>query len=159
MVEPTSAPATPTLVGRGRELAALRAALVAARAGRGSLVLIGGEAGIGKTSLAEALCAEAATQGAAVLVGRCYDLSQTPPYGPWRELFAGAPRDGALPALPATALAPDQGGEVLPSQGAVFARVRDYLAALAARTPVVLLLDDLHWADPASRDLLRSLAR
>ena len=59
----------------------------AALAGHGSLVLIGGEAGIGKTALAEALCREAAEQGALVLVGRCYDLTETPPYGPWVELF------------------------------------------------------------------------
>ena len=70
--------ASPLLVGRGREQAVLRAALDAALAGHGGLVLIGGEAGIGKTALAEALLAEAAKRGAAVLVGRCYDLSETP---------------------------------------------------------------------------------
>src|SRR5262245_29029639 len=90
----------PTLVGREREQAALRGALDAALAGRGALVLIGGEAGIGKTALAEALLAEAVEQGALVLVGRCYDLAETPPYGPWRELFERAPRDASLPALP-----------------------------------------------------------
>ena len=76
-----AAPVTsaPTLVGREHEQAALRAALDRALAGRGSLILIGGEAGIGKTALAEWLLAEAATQGALALVGRCYDLSETPP--------------------------------------------------------------------------------
>src|SRR5262245_60958137 len=81
------APPSPTraapLVGREREQAMLRDALAAARAGRGALVLIGGEAGIGKTALAEALCEEAEAQGALALVGRCYDLTETPPYGPW----------------------------------------------------------------------------
>ena len=76
-----SAPAASPLVGREREMALLRDALAAALAGRGSLVLIGGEAGIGKTALAEALCGEAAEQGALALVGRCYDLAETPPYG------------------------------------------------------------------------------
>ncbi len=76
------APAAPALVGRDRELAALRDALTAALSGRGSLVLIGGEAGIGKTALAEVLLAAARKQGTLVLVGRCYDLSETPPYGP-----------------------------------------------------------------------------
>ena len=86
---PVPTPANP-LVGREREQAALHEALDAALAGRGSLVLIGGEAGIGKTALADALCREAA-QGALVLAGRCFDLAETPPYGPWRELFARAP--------------------------------------------------------------------
>src|SRR4051812_35475574 len=86
-------PATTLLVGRGREQAALRDALAAALAGRGSLVLIGGEAGIGKTTLAEALLAEAMQQGALVLFGRCYDLTETPPYGPWGEVFSRASRD------------------------------------------------------------------
>jgi len=65
------------LVGRERELASLRAHLARAIAGQGSLVLIGGEAGIGKTALAKELCDEAAEQSALVLVGRCYDLSET----------------------------------------------------------------------------------
>ena len=65
--------------------------------GAGRLVLIGGEAGIGKTALAEALLAEAAEQGALVLVGRCYDLSETPPYGPWREALARAPAATTCP--------------------------------------------------------------
>src|ERR671932_1671572 len=83
----------PPLVGRDREEALLRERLAAALAGRGSLVLIGGEAGIGKTALAEALLAEATERGALALVGRCYDLSETPPYGPWAEALAGVPAD------------------------------------------------------------------
>ncbi|MDQ6602550.1 MAG: ATP-binding protein, partial [Chloroflexota bacterium] len=75
----------PTLVGRESEFTVLRARLAAATDGHGSLVLIGGEAGVGKTALAEALCAEAQQHGALVLVGRCYDLSETPPFGPWTE--------------------------------------------------------------------------
>src|SRR6187551_718015 len=88
------------LVGRDREQAALHDALAAALAGRGSLVLIGGEAGIGKTALAEWLLTEAAERGALVLVGRCYDLSETPPYGPWQEALVRAPRADDLPAPP-----------------------------------------------------------
>src|SRR6478672_8690074 len=96
---PASLAHTAPLVGREREQAALRAALDAALAGRGSLVLIGGAAGIGKTALAEWLCREAAERGALLVVGRCYDLTETPPYGPWRELFDRAPHDAGLPAL------------------------------------------------------------
>src|SRR5437763_5242950 len=146
------------LVGREREQALLAKHLASALAGRGSLVLIGGEAGIGKTALAEALAHEAAAHGALVLVGRCYDLTETPPYGPWLDLFARYTPTGDLPPPPAPFAERGTLGEV-PSQAALFAQVHDFLAALAARRPLVLLLDDLHWADPASLDLLRSLAR
>ncbi|HEU5422801.1 MAG TPA: ATP-binding protein, partial [Nitrolancea sp.] len=155
----TPAAPRPLLVGREREQAVLRDCLAHALTGQGSLVLLSGEAGIGKTALAEVLLAEAATQGALVLVGRCYDLSETPPYGPWAEALARAPHDADLPVLPTAVLPPDQAGETLASQEAIIARVQAYLAALAARQPLVLLLDDLHWADPASLDLLRVLAR
>ncbi len=90
----------PLPVGREREQALLRDSLTAALGGQGGLVLISGEAGIGKTALAEALCGEAAERGALVLVGRCYDLTETPPHGPWVELFGRYASDGACPALP-----------------------------------------------------------
>jgi DNA-binding CsgD family transcriptional regulator/tetratricopeptide (TPR) repeat protein len=141
------------LVGRDREQTALRDALAAALRGRGGLVLVGGEAGIGKTTLAEAVLGEAIDQGALALVGRCYDLAETPPYGPWVEAIARAPADGGLPAPP------DLSGGASTGQAALFAAVRDYLAAVATRRPLVLLLDDLHWADPGSLDLLRVVAR
>ena len=126
---PAPAPAATPLVGREREQAALRDALAAALAGRGSLVLIGGEAGIGKTALAEALLAEAAAQGALVLVGRCYDLTETPPYGPWAEALGRAPR--APTTCPAP---PDLAGRRrgAPARRRSSPQVRDYLAALAA---------------------------
>ena len=81
----------PLLVGREREQALLRDNLAATLAGRGGLVLIGGEAGIGKSALAEALLRDAEGQAALILVGRCYDLTETPPYGPWVELFELTP--------------------------------------------------------------------
>jgi predicted ATPase len=155
-VLPGSAP--PLLVGRERELGVLRQQLDAAIAGHGSLALIGGEAGIGKTALAEALCHEATDAGALVLVGRCYDLTETPPYGPWREIAARGPTGTDLPSLP-LALTEDGTTDGITSQAGLFAAVRRYVAALACRQPLVFLLDDLHWADAASLDLLRILAR
>jgi hypothetical protein len=67
-------------------------------------------------------------------------LSETPPYGPWAEALNGAPHGDAL--------LPDLGGAGTANQVALFAAVRTYLAASAARQPMVLLLEDLHWADP-----------
>jgi predicted ATPase len=155
---PSRAPAASPLVGRERELGLLRDHLASALAGHGSLVLIGGEAGIGKTALADILCREAAEQGALALVGRCYDLTETPPYGPWVELFgAYAPEDGR-PALPDAFARRGTIGDVT-SQAALFFAVQDFFTALAAHGPLVLFLDDLHWADPAGLDLLRFLAR
>jgi DNA-binding CsgD family transcriptional regulator len=144
------------LAGRDRELAQLREALAVMHAGQGGLVLIGGEAGIGKTALADVLCREAARQGALVLTGRCFDLAETPPYGSWIDLCARYPSSPALPKLPAAFAERGTVGSVS-SQMALFVQVQDFLTALTLQRPVVLLLDDLHWADPASLDLLRFL--
>jgi DNA-binding CsgD family transcriptional regulator len=154
----TAPPLPAPLVGRERELAVLRAHLDAAIEGHASLVLVSGEAGIGKTALAEAACREAAERGTLVLIGRCYDLTETPPYGPFVEAFARYPAGDGLPPLP-NAFAERGTVGVVASQDALFRQVRDFFIALAAVQPVVLLLDDLHWADPASLDLLRFLAR
>ena len=69
-------------------------------AGRGRLVLLGGEAGIGKTTLARDLAAEAAARGVRVLTGACYDLTNTPPYGPWLDLFDACALDRRSAAAP-----------------------------------------------------------
>jgi hypothetical protein len=93
----------PSLIGRDRERAVLRERFAAACAGRGGLVLIGGEAGVGKTTLTESLAYEAATDGALVRTGRCYDLMETPPYGPWTEIRDSIPFMPDLPPLPSAA--------------------------------------------------------
>ncbi len=151
--DPAVPGSVPILVGRTREQAVLRAELAAAIGGRGQLVLVGGEAGIGKTSLARDLSIEAHVLGCRVLAGSCYDLTNTPPYGPWLDLFEGCRRNPGLPAPPA-ALA---GGRLAPvtDQAALFSEVRQFLAEFAANRPALVLLEDLHWADPASVDLLR----
>src|SRR6478672_3441172 len=145
------------LVGRAREQAILRECLAAACAGNGSLALIGGEAGIGKTALAESICRDATEQGARVLVGRCFDLAETPAYGPWLYLFERYHTDGG-PPLPPAFSEPGRVGAVA-NQAALFRQVLDFLRAITAQHPVLLLLDDLHWADAATRDLLRFLAQ
>ncbi|MFN8516825.1 MAG: AAA family ATPase [Chloroflexia bacterium] len=151
-------PAATALVGREREQGLLRDALAAALAGRGSLVLIGGEAGIGKTALAEATLAEAA-RGALVLgLTAPTTLTETLPYGPWADLFARYLPTHDLPPHPAAFAARGGVGDSA-SQGAVIQQVLDWCAALAAARPLVLLLDDLHWADEPSLALLRAVAR
>ncbi|MDF3043523.1 MAG: transcriptional regulator, LuxR family [Thermomicrobiales bacterium] len=143
----------PLLVGRSREQDDLRVEMAAARGGHGRLVLLGGEAGIGKTSLARDLLHDAGALGWRVMAGSCYDLTNTPPYGPWLDLFEGCRRDPGLPAPPAAFV----GGRLAPvtDQAALFAEVRQFLAELTANDPALILLEDLHWADPASVDLLR----
>jgi predicted ATPase len=148
---------TAPLVGRGSERVVLREELATAVAGHGRLILIGGEAGIGKTTLANDLAAEAAQRGALVLIGHCYDLTNTPPYGPWLDLFGTiSPQEPSLPVPIAFA-----GGRLQASivdQAALFAEVREVFLRLTEIHPVLLVLEDLHWADPASIELLRSLA-
>lgn len=164
------------LVGRAHERTRLREALAALLAWRGGLVLIGGDVGIGKTALAKALAREAAERDVLVVTGHCYDRTDTPPYGLWRDLFAHWPRSAteqyAAPttngannpvAWPArlAVMPPFVTGSLHAGGGdhlAIAAQVRDYLTS-AATGPLCLLLDDLHWADQASLDLLRYLAR
>jgi predicted ATPase len=171
-----SQPAT-VFVGRERELALLRAALAAAIGGHGRLVLVSGEPGIGKTRLAEELASHAAAEGATVRWGRCREGGGAPAFWPWiqilRAQFAATdPADlrtqlgsGAeeivrlvpelserLPGVAAVALADDAGARFRLFDGVV-----GFLRASAACQPLVLILEDLHWAQPAAVELLRFL--
>ena len=166
-------------VGRQRERAELVRRLDQACEGRGSLLLIGGEAGVGKTRLAEETGAEAAHKGALVLVGRCYEIEGAPPYVPFVEILdqalaAAASPDAfradlgddapevakLLPRLrrlfpdipPPLELPPEQDRHFL------FNSLREFFARMAARQPLVLVLDDLHWADEGTLLLLEHLA-
>ena len=132
--------------------------------GQGRLVLVGGAAGIGKTTLIEALADEAQARGALVLSGHCYDFGTTPPYGPWSEIASAYRHTGALPSFPVAfddQRSPDVGSEevVEGGQESLFAAIHDFIAILTRTQPLVLLLEDMHWSDPASLDLLRSLSR
>jgi class 3 adenylate cyclase len=102
-------------VGRRAERAELRAALDGALGGQGQLVLIGGEAGIGKTRLAEEICAEARAREARVAWGRCREGAGAPAYWPWRQALR-AYGAGRPPAEVAAELGPDVGelGQLLP---------------------------------------------
>jgi DNA-binding CsgD family transcriptional regulator len=159
---PVPAPTTPStasgelLVGRERELATLRDALALALVGQGGLLVIGGAAGIGKTALAETLLAEARAGGALTLVGRCYDRAETPPYGLFHDLLRGYEPTDNLPSAP---FSPWRGTDPAGSQAAFYHHVLTFFRTVAAHRPLVILFDDLQWADQASLDLLRVLAR
>ncbi|MCC6792108.1 MAG: AAA family ATPase [Thermomicrobiales bacterium] len=148
---------SPLVVGRTRERMLLRAQVAAALAGHGGLVLLSGEAGIGKSTLAEEASREARNAGACVLTGYCYDHAETPPYGPWVEVLDQyrALRERAPGLHPIDAPVLTHGS----SQSALFGAVRAFLVAIAAERPVMIVLDDVHWADTASLELLRFVAR
>jgi predicted ATPase len=148
------------------ELARLEQALDAATAGHGATALITGPAGIGKTRLTVELSEQARRRGATVLTGRCIDLvGAALPYFPLAEalrpLRGTSALDGLLelsrllPGSPAATSAPGTGGE---SQLQLFEAVRTALERLSATAPVVLVLEDLHWADTSTLDLLAFLA-
>jgi DNA-binding CsgD family transcriptional regulator len=148
----------PHLVGRDRELRDLRRLLDTAMDGRGQLVLLGGEAGVGKTTVAQALCGEAADRGALALVGHCYDLTDTPPYSPWMDAFGDYQPEADFPSPPA-AFARTETTQVITTRSTLLDGVRHFVATLAEHRPLVMLLEDLHWADPESLDLLRVVSR
>jgi DNA-binding CsgD family transcriptional regulator len=148
----------PPIVGRDHERQALRRLLDAAWAGQGSVVLIGGEAGIGKTTLVEELEREAIARGWRVLTGGCFDLATTPPFGPWIEVANRDLHDLDDVQLPA-ALHRRAAPSVIASQETRFEEAREFFAALSAQRPTLLVLEDLHWADAASLELLRYIAR
>jgi DNA-binding CsgD family transcriptional regulator len=170
--------ATP-FVGREAELAVLTAELDAALAGGGGVVLVAGEPGIGKTRLAEELAAKASSRGDLVLWGRCWEGEGAPAFWPWvqivrayvqaadaavlrHEMGAGAADIAQLvPAvrdcLPDLPTPPPTEPEA--ARFRLFDSLAGFLRAAAARRPLLLVLDDLHWADAPSLAVLRFLGR
>jgi DNA-binding CsgD family transcriptional regulator len=139
--------ASAVFVGRTRELGELERVLAAARAGSGATVLLAGEAGIGKSRLAAEVVSRARGAGFTVLLGRSIDLVGTElPYQPFAE---------ALRPLGQ----PWQAGRRAPgSQLRVFEETLALLTQRAAAAPVLLVLEDLHWADTSTLDLVVFLA-
>jgi tetratricopeptide (TPR) repeat protein len=168
------------LVGRDRQLGELEAALREAVAGHGALALVTGEAGIGKSRLAAELAARAPAHGARLVWASCWDGGGAPAYWPWVQALRGgvagrAPAEVAEDLGPGAGevlrLAPELAG-VLPSpppappplepdqaRFRLFDAVASYLRRSADRTPLLLVVDDLQWADVPSLLLLRFLAR
>lgn len=142
----------PPLVGREVEGVLLNEQLAEAAAGHGRVVIIGGEAGIGKTTLARSAMRAAHDRGVKVLTGQCYDLTATPPYGLWLDLAADYRPEADLPALPPLLATRDFAS--LTSQLELFDQVRTLFAQATSVCPLLVVLEDVHWADPASLELL-----
>ena len=166
-------------VGRQQEMGELKACLEDALSGRGRMVTLVGEPGIGKTRTAQELATYAGLRGAQVLWGRCYEEQGVPPYWPWvqairsyvrerdpeqlrSEMGAGAADiaevvsdvKDRLPHLqPAPQLEPEQ------ARFRLFDSIASFLKTASQRQPLVLVLDDLHWADQPSLMLLQFVAR
>jgi tetratricopeptide (TPR) repeat protein len=166
------------LVGRDREMALLTAALGDAASGRGSVHLLEGEPGIGKTRLADSFARRADAAGARVLWGRCWEAGGAPAYWPWVQALrthvrARAPdilaREVGSTASDLATILPEI-GELLDIEGAtpgsdpdaarfrLFDAVTNFLARIAEDRPLVVVLDDLHVADEPSLLLLRFAA-
>ncbi|HEX3265539.1 MAG TPA: AAA family ATPase [Candidatus Limnocylindrales bacterium] len=167
-----------SFIGRGAELARLRDAVGAtAESGNGRTVVVGGEAGIGKSRLIERFAED--TGDARFLIGACLKVAEDAlPYAPFVEILRVVIRETPEPLLPTllgpgraelTRLLPElavrasdvqpevDGGRV--SQARLFELVLGVLDRLAAERPLVLAIEDIHWADRSTRDLVGFLSR
>jgi len=169
-----------TMVGRARELSELRAGLADAAAGRGSLLLISGEPGIGKTRLSAELASLAQTGAMEVRIGQCLDREESVPYLPFVEILetcvdrASNPRElrklvgdegpelaRLMPRL--GRLLPDLAPPVdLPPRETrrhLFNSFCDFTARLVSEQPTLFIVEDLHWADDSTLSLLDHLVK
>ena len=156
----------------------LREAWHQAAGGQPALVMITGEAGIGKTALAEALAAEASRDGGTVLRTRCYETERSlflqpaveaiapvaarTPAGPLRQMLGehAAAAAGLLPEIAAILGPPPPGrGSMEMERRRAFEAVRAFLRGLAERSPVLFLVDDLQYAGQSTVELMHFLGR
>ncbi|BCJ61037.1 helix-turn-helix transcriptional regulator [Micromonospora endophytica] len=172
----TARASSTTLVGRQREMTQLSDALARARAGAPVAVLVGGEAGVGKTRLLEEF-GRTIGDAARLLVGQCLELGEAGlPFAPFAAALRTVLRtDGAavfegyeaefarlLPELarvPAGAAVPSAVAPSDAPRGYLFDLVAELFGRLAADQPLVLVVEDLHWADRSTRDLIGFLVR
>jgi tetratricopeptide (TPR) repeat protein len=167
-------PGSRLLLGRDHELLAIRAAFEAAERGKGALVLLVGEPGIGKTRLADEAAREAELRGARVTWGRAWEAGGAPAYWPWIEALRAIAGDttGMTEAerrriAPLARLLPElepRGAALPPTDPAqerfrLFEAVAAFVALSARERPLVVVLDDLHAADVGSLVLLHFVAR
>ncbi|MFE3449446.1 AAA family ATPase [Nonomuraea sp. NPDC059194] len=153
------------LIGREHPAELLRAEISRVTASHGGLVLVTGEAGIGKTTLATSAAEQARHEGALVLSGSCWDSEAAPGYWPWVQVIRALRRTSEWPAVEEAAggslaalLGDGVGGEA-GDAFQVYDAVTTALVTLSQTRPVVVVLDDLHWADGASLRLLEFAAQ
>jgi tetratricopeptide (TPR) repeat protein len=169
----------PIVIGRTAELTALHLLLERAKCGKGQVVLLSGEAGIGKSRLVAEAKTDATAQGFLLLQGQCFPTDRSCPYAPLLEVLRShfatfspervatemgslasalspllpdlLPRPSDLPPLPP--LAPEQ------EKHRLFATLAQLFLRQATQQAVLLIVEDLHWSDQASLDFLHFLAR
>ncbi len=178
-VNPLDRLATGIFVGRDKEMDELRAGLEDALSGRGRLLMLVGEPGIGKTRTSEEFATYARLRNVQVLWGRCYEGEGAPAYWPWVQIIRSYVHDkepkelmsemgpgaadiaqvvsevgGRLPGLPVPPqLEPEQ------ARFRLFDSITTFLKNASKGAPLMVVLDDLHWADKPSLLLLQFLAR
>jgi DNA-binding CsgD family transcriptional regulator/tetratricopeptide (TPR) repeat protein len=165
----------PTQIGRDDQLAALRQVAVGVASGSGQTVLVAGEAGIGKSRLVREFAERLGREGWLVQQGNCFERDRLLPYAPFLDALHGllttlptAEVERCIgPALPDLArLLPELGLQPTEAAGdpdqekrRVFYALGGVLSRLAATQPLLVVIEDLHWADEASLELLAVLAR
>jgi DNA-binding CsgD family transcriptional regulator/tetratricopeptide (TPR) repeat protein len=170
------APSRGVFISRQHELSVLCRALEEAQRRHGQIVLISGEAGIGKTRLAQEFAAVATSRAVSVLWGRCVQGETSPPYWPWAQIvgsFAERCNVATLrrllgPTIGRLSLIVPQVGERLgfptvadtdADRFQISNAVHRFLQRASQQTPVLLILEDLHWADQNSLLLLELIAQ
>jgi DNA-binding CsgD family transcriptional regulator len=169
----------PTIVGRESELAALQTIVSEVEGGHSHLLLLSGEAGIGKSRLVAALVADAHSRGFGVLQGNCYGRDRTSPYAPVldliRSFLAGQSPDVReallqpfaqefFPVLPDLVTSPPAPAVLAASgpeqeQRRFFVALTAFFTKLATGHPLMLVIEDIHWSDESSLDFLQYFLR
>ena len=160
------------LIGRAAERAALNDALDEAERGRGRVIALIGEAGIGKTHLAQHVAERARARGFIVLWGRSHDTAGAPPYRPWIQVLRACEHsaDGPAGVAGTAADALERGWGAPETMGAdalgvdaerfrLFDAVAGAFTAAARHRPLLIVLEDLHWADRSTLLLLQFVGR
>ncbi|HEY4462207.1 MAG TPA: AAA family ATPase [Streptosporangiaceae bacterium] len=166
---------SPDLIGRSGQLSALDTALAEAGRGRPSAVMVGGEAGVGKSRLLSAFAERSRGAGVRVLIGGCLELGpEGLPFAPFTSVLRGLVRDlgpaGVAELLPGgtarelARLLPELGepagtGDEGEARARLFEQMLLLLERLAEAGPVTLIVEDMHWADRSTRDVLAFLIR